>query len=247
MVSPTASKPQQQVLTSAQQQGNQSVSLNRSDEISTPKMHENRAYGCLPQAQPAFTSSESKQLRRGTIPDSSFHSPPGSQSEVQKSRLSLQVDSVYEYVDCSSTVTSYGKSDHAQGSSSTIAILNPRSASIEEEGCTPMQSLADYLNLTPSKTDPSPENPMDVSKILQGLSHFNAAQMEILIDMLRRTVAIQPQNINSPIPEQAAVPGSTPPPKPSKGDPEMPKASGSLSATKTQERPSQLRLSTSKP
>ena len=101
-------------------------------------------------------------------------------------------------------------------------------------------------------TLPSPESPMDVSKTLKRLSRFNLDQIEHLIDMLRMTIATQPQNGNGSIPELAAVmvPAvTTPPPRPSKptqSDPAISKTleSASLAKIKSREQPSQLSLST---
>ena len=114
-----------------------------------------------------------------------------------------------------------------------------------------MQSVGFLQPISSRSSDPtlpSPESPMDVSKTLKRLSRFNSDQMEHLIDMLRRTVATQPQNGNGPVPEKAAAVRAviTPPPRPPKPDPAISKASSGSAASLTnfRQRPSQLRLST---
>ena len=82
-----------------------------------------------------------------------------------------------------------------------------------------MKSPADHIQTTRyrSPSHHSSESSTDVSKRLSHL--LNPDQMEYLIDMLRMTIATQPQKGNSPSPvEQEATARSTPPlPPPRQG------------------------------
>ena len=268
LISPgIASKPLQIVTSShVQQRGNQSVSSNHGEGTDFPKMQNNRAYGYLP-PQPAFTSHESNVLP--AVPDSSYyviekasfddpepHSEETDRRNEPKLRASSQEsDPGYDYIkDTEPEPTSvYSTTPTKNGSTSTITTkLNTQQSStnrFREEGYTLMQSVGHLqpISSTSDPTLPSPESPMDVSKTLKRLSRFNSDQMEHLIDMLRMTIATQPQNGNGPIPEQAAVPAMTTPPprppKPAQSDLAISRASGSASLAKSRERPSQLSLS----
>lgn len=268
LISPGIASVQQQLVTSShvQQRGNQSVSSNHGEGTDFPKMQNNRAYGYLP-PQPAFTSHESTVLP--TVPDSSYyviekasfddtepHTEEADHRDEPKPRASSQEsDPGYDYIKDTEPepASAYSITPTKSGSTATIITkLNPQLSSTDrfrEEGYTLMQSVG-HLQPISSRSDPtlpSPESPMDVSKTLKRLSRFNSDQMEHLIGMLRMTIATQPQNGNSPTPEQAAVPAvATPPPrppKPTQSDPAISKAAGSASLAKSRERPSQLSLS----
>ena len=270
LISPSIASVQQQLVTSShvQQYGNQSVSPNYGKGTDFPKMQNNRAYGYLP-PQPAFTSHESKLPL--TVPDSSYyviekasfddpepHTEEADHKDEPKPRASSQEsDPGYDYIKDTvpepEPVSAYSTTPTKNGSTSTITTkLNPQLSSTDrfrEEGYTLMQSVG-HLQPISSRSNPTlppPESPMDVSKTLKRLSRFNSDQMEHLIDMLRMTVATQPQNGNSSISEQAAVPTMTTPPprppKPTQSDLAISRVSGSDSLAKSRERPSQLSLS----
>ena len=180
--------------------------------------------------------------------------------------LSQESDPGYDYIKdtvpepAPEPASTYSTTGTLTKNSSTVAVstkLNdPELSSMDrlrEEEYTLMQSVGFLQPISSRSSDPtlpSPESPMDVSKTLKRLSRFNSDQMEHLIDMLRRTVATQPQNGNGPVPgpeKVAAVRAvTTPPPRPPKPDPAMSKApSGSAASfTNSRQRPSQLSLST---
>ena len=156
-----------------------------------------------------------------------------------------------------STYSSTGTLTKNSSTAEVTTKLNPQLSStdrLREEEYTLMQSVGFLQPISSRSSDPtlpSPESPMDVSKTLNRLSRFNSDQMEHLINMLRRTVATQPQNGNGPIPEQAAGVRAvtTPPPRPPKptlSDPAISKASSGSAASLSniRQRPSQLSLST---
>ena len=177
--------------------------------------------------------------------------------------LSQESDPGYDYIQDTvpepspEPVSTYSTTGTLTKNNSTVVVstkLNPELSSMDrlrEEEYTLMQSVGFLQPISSRSSDPtlpSPESPMGVSKTLNRLSRFNSDQMEHLIDMLRRTVATQPQNGKGPIPEQTAAVRAvtTPPPRPPKPDPAISKASSGSAASLTnfRQRPSQLSLST---
>ena len=260
LISPIGGGPQE-ALTSSQLRGNLSATLTHGEGTDSPKMHQNRAYDYLPpHVQPAVTSPETKQL--STVPDSAYYviesvpvdSPEKAvlRDELKPRSASQESDPGYDYI--KDTVPEpmpaysppssilHGNTD---SNSTPIAKLNPKlvsTHSVREEGYTLMQSAGCLRPTSSDPSLPSPESPMDVPKTLKRLSRFNSDQMGHLIDMLRMTIATQP---HGPIPEQAAMLVTTPPPRPPKPTQTISKVSDSSSLTKSRERPSQLSLSTS--
>lgn len=196
------------------------------DLADIPKIYESRAPGTLRHHAFASSDSESKRQSTVTLPDLSSSSPArrkteNADREKQKAHLSWQ--DYHEYDDIiildpnpsySPSSTLARKSNREDSSTVNPQVVSTETSQEEPDGIQ-MKSPADHIQSTRyrSPSHHSSESSADVSKRLSHL--LNPDQMEYLIDMLRMTIATQPQKGNSPSPvEQEATARSTPPPPP---------------------------------